>query len=72
MFVRILVAAAVLSWPSVEAYRLYVARQQLSAARELHRSVKVREAAVRANAARLAQGSQAMAQQPVNDQGSAK
>jgi len=45
--IRIAVLTALLAWPAVETYRLYAARQELTASNKLQQSVNARLAQLR-------------------------
>ena len=42
--IRVAILAAVVAWPSVETYRLYVAKQELADSQKLEQSVSARYA----------------------------
>ena len=46
--IRLIVFAAIFTWPAVESYRYYVARQQLAASEQLHANVTAQVAQARA------------------------
>ena len=50
MWIRVLVLAAILAWPTVEAYRVWEAHEQLAAATQLEQKVSVRLADARGKA----------------------